>query len=907
MASTYKNKYSGTSFEYNRRQYPVPLADGTIINVWVHPEIMDETGSDGVTPLYSQEDRNEYLLRQIRKQYDLSPGQIAGGLYSEVQGGLSLFTDDEIGGALEAATGTLGGDVDANIDAIRAKKQMFQMQHPWLTAGAQAIGATVPVALDYLAGTRGGAAAMYGAGRAASTIPLGGQLARTGAPKQMLRPSLQTSTAYPMRGGLAPRSMLPDASIAMRDTLNPFRLGAANQYGLGARTVFESGAKGGMFGAGMHLGSGEGSLAERAEGIGGPTVGGFALGSAIPSGLNIGSRLFSKSTWKHNPFTAEGRLERRRNTLENQTRQAIVAGEHDVAKEYTILHDELNAINAGTEPRTALLERELGFSRRPYYRDATGQATPLNPATLTLGHARYPRDTSGTMYGALAARSGETLNIHGRPFLGQSLASLFNWAGKVDPQQAVAVSNKLRETGFGNESARINQLIRSLTSGQPMAFNLRAKILEKGERAKEVWGTLYDKAYFHPDLNMRGDRIPRIVNLSSDGNFVRMMENGEDIFRTALKDAKLSRQADMASGDWSTTIDGISQELPTYEMLLKGERWISKSSWSRNKGRLRNEWSPVTERSGRGTKMVEDTAGLNYLIKNKNGRPVDVKTMHDIRHALWNMAKTEENPRLRHGYEQVWAKFDTELKNAAGTDFRLADLEFQRMQNVSSAATAGETAILRKGEVSSIFIDEFNALNSAEEKAVFRAGVLQQLQGEKVTAAQLLEDPQMREKLRGIFVSQDDWGKFVGELASAEHAAKMTKGFDVQFTGGGGPADKMFNSMLWTALAKVPAYKFSAPFALSRDIVSHSRTLASSKNKIIAKEILRLGQAQTPMEIAHTLDELAAAYQSAFPEDASQIARLAAGIRQALLPSEQEMIGPNKVAREIYGLLGGST
>ena len=905
MASTYKNKYSGTSFEYNRRQFPVPLADGTILNVWVHPEIMDETGSDGVTPLYSQEDRNEYLLRQIRKQYDLSPGQIAGGLYSEVQGGLSLFTDDEVGGALEAAAGTLGGDVDANIDAIRAKKQMFQMQHPWLTAGAQAVGAMIPVALDTVAGTRGGAAAMYGAGRTASTIPLGGQLARTGAPKQMLRPSLQTSTAYPLRGGLADRSMLPDASIAMRDTLNPFRLGAANQYGLGARTVFESGAKGGAWGAGMHLGSGEGSLAERAEGIGGPTVGGFALGSAIPTGLNIGTKLFSKSTWKHNPFTAEGRLERRRNTLENQTRQAIVAGEHDVAKEYTILHDDLNAINAGTEPRRALLERELGFARRPYYRDATGQATPLNPATLTLGHTRYPRDTSGTMYGPIAARSGETLNIHGRPFLGQNLASLFNWAGRVDPQQAVAVSNKLRETGFGNESARINQLIRSLTSGQPMAFNLRAKIAEKGERAKEVWATLYDKSYFHPDLNMVGDRIPRTINLSSDGNFIRMMRNAPDIFKRALKDAEINRQSDMAT-DWPDVIGGVSQKMPTYEMLINGQRWVSKSTYQRHKSQLRKDgWEVATERDGRTSRIVTDETGLDYMIQNK-GKPADVKTLHDIRHALWNMVREEKNPRVRHGYEQVWAKFDTELKNAAGTDFRLADLEFQRMQNVASAATAGETAILRKGEVSSIFIDEFNALNSAEERAVFRAGVLQQLQGEKVTAAQLLENTEMRDKLRGIFISQDDWGKFVGELASAEHAAKMTTGFDVQFTGGGGPADKMFNNMLWTALAKVPAYKFSAPFALSRDIVSHSRNLASSKNKIIAKEILRLGQAQTPMEIAHTLDELAAAYQSAFPEDASQIARLAAGIRQALLPSEQEMIGPNKVAREIYGLLGGS-
>ena len=105
--------------------------------------------------------------------------------------------------------------------------------------------------------------------------------------------------------------------------------------------------------------------------------------------------------------------------------------------------------------------------------------------------------------------------------------------------------------------------------------------------------------------------------------------------------------------------------------------------------------------------------------------------------------------------------------------------------------------------------------------------------------------------------------------------------------------------MLWTALAKVPAYKFSAPFALSRDIVNQQRTLMTKQNKIIAKEILRLGQAQTPREIATTLEELSQSYKSLFPEDAQDIAKLAVGIRQALAPSEQDIAGPNYVAEEL--------
>jgi len=303
--------------------------------------------------------------------------------------------------------------------------------------------------------------------------------------------------------------------------------------------------------------------------------------------------------------------------------------------------------------------------------------------------------------------------------------------------------------------------------------------------------------------------------------------------------------------------------------------------------------------------MQEDEAGLNYVIQN-DGKPTDVKILHDVRSALWTLASKEENPKLKYSYEQLWKKFDKELKGATPPSFAAADDEFQRMQNLIKASERGGQALLRKGEVSSIFKAEYEALNNAEEKAMFRAGVLQQIKGEEISAADLLENVNLREKLQGVFVSDDEWGAFVGELANVRHAAQTAQGMGTALERATGPAE-MFNSMLWTALAKVPAYKFSAPFALSRDIVNQQRTLMTKQNKIISKEILRLGQAQTPREIATTLEELSNSYRSLFPEDAQDIAKLAVGIRQALAPSEQEISGPNRVVedllREYTGLL----
>jgi hypothetical protein len=443
MASPkYKNKKSGTSYEYRRIQYPVPLADGTSIVVWVDPEIMEEKGSDGVTHLYPQEDRQEYLLEQIDEQYDLSPGQMIAGALQEFSAGVTSFTNDEMLGGFNAAAGYNDGDLDKNIDAVRAEQQMFQMNYPLVTTALQTAGFTVPSALDMLIGTRGAAStAAFAAGRAASKPLLAG-----------------TPT-----GGLVHRSMLTDASQTMRDTMNPLRLGSANR-GLGGKAVFESASKGGLFGAGAHLGDAEGSLGERSEGMGGPTMGGFVLGGAIPAALGMGSKLMDKSAWQRNPFTKPGR----RTALQDKTKQSIVAGENEVSKTFTALDDELNAAIEGRPARSEeFWDRELGFSRTPYYRDASGQAISTSPANITLGHAARPRDTDGRMVGPLAARSNEGRSLpgdEGLPFLGRNLSSLFNWAGRLDPQQSQHIANRLESTGFGNQAQRINRLIRSATA-----------------------------------------------------------------------------------------------------------------------------------------------------------------------------------------------------------------------------------------------------------------------------------------------------------------------------------------------------------------------------------------------------------------------------------------------------------
>ena len=94
---------------------------------------------------------------------------------------------------------------------------------------------------------------------------------------------------------------------------------------------------------------------------------------------------------------------------------------------------------------------------------------------------------------------------------------------------------------------------------------------------------------------------------------------------------------------------------------------------------------------------------------------------------------------------------------------------------------------------------------------------------------------------------------------------------------------------------------------MSRDVVQLSRNVASSNNQIEAKEILRLGRAKTLEDVAAALEDLSATYRKKLPKDSSDLANLAAAIRQMLAPKEQDVVNPIGVGNEIMGLLGDFT
>ncbi len=77
------------------------------------------------------------------------------------------------------------------------------------------------------------------------------------------------------------------------------------------------------------------------------------------------------------------------------------------------------------------------------------------------------------------------------------------------------------------------------------------------------------------------------------------------------------------------------------------------------------------------------------------------------------------------------------------------------------------------------------------------------------------------------------------------------------------------SELMFSMLAKVPAYKFSVEFAAARDIVELSRVLSRKQNKIVAAETQKILKANTPEELEAKLRMLSNTYMKKFPQDAS--------------------------------------
>jgi len=108
----------------------------------------------------------EEAYRQHAKK--TSPG-MASGLAQQFNQGLTLGGADEVQAGFEKLT---GGEYGASLERQRRERAAFQAQHPYLSAGATALGATLPVIASTIAGTAGGPAGTIAAGGATGTRAL---------------------------------------------------------------------------------------------------------------------------------------------------------------------------------------------------------------------------------------------------------------------------------------------------------------------------------------------------------------------------------------------------------------------------------------------------------------------------------------------------------------------------------------------------------------------------------------------------------------------------------------------------------------------------------------------------------------------------------------------------------------
>jgi hypothetical protein len=900
----YRNKYEEEDLSH-RKQGKVKidweLSDGSTIDVWVYDDIVRGRNTSGSDYLYPEEQRLEYVNEEILKQYDQSIAETAMAGLRAFQSGATLYLDDEIGGVTDALlTGETQPDFAANT-ARRRRENEWNATH---SPNTQVFGEGAGMMLGaFRPGAQTTAATKYG-----SLIARGSPIA-SASREAMSRglnkafpvashspKSFGSSMAQTPTGGLTPQALTPRYQRTLRELYDPFKIGSAS----GGMGIAEGAAKGGMFGAAIEAGRGEGD--ERFSNVGSGTIGGAVLGGAIPAAAGMvrgvpAAWRTAKPLWDKDAAAQ---------VLKDRAGMEIQRGAQDFLRESAVLDD----VARGVTGREKLLQREIGGEG--YYGSIEDV---ISPTGYSLQHARNPYDTSGLLTPPLATRTGSnvTLGDGKMPLWDHRFANLFNWASRVDDSSlSSSIRSDFKEV-VDNFPVRVSAALKrhmpNINNKFKQDTDLEAGLTETRERSRGVWEPLYKGSYFEPS------GAPRLINLGGGNSFAFKMVNDPSTYQKAVSHARQSRATDIANKDWDQTIMGLNQQLPEYDMLIAGQRWVPKSTFRRHQAALEdNKWTLVREKTDKGSRIREDENGLNYMVSNPD-KPIDIKTVHDIKLSLNALAKKADaqGDSLRAGQLKRSAEsWNNDLKTAAGKDFIEADAKFASHVNVEEAAAFGKGTPI--GETSpSAFARGFEQAASEQAKTQARIGVIEQIRESKITPEDILKSPDIQANIKKLLVERvganrpEQYEKLIGELAEIAHTRKTFDGFGDAFAGAGTDPSGKFQNIVWSAMAKIPAYKFSAPFALSRDVVQLSRNVASSNNQIVAKEVLRLGRAKTPEDVAAALEDLAATYRKKLPKDSSDLANLAAAIRQMLAPQEQDMANPMGVGDEVMGLLGGST
>ena len=807
-----------------KRNVPVDveLIDGSSVKVFVD----DRVFKSGFNP----DQQEQLVLEYLRRQHKLPKSVVAEGVIKSVLGGLTFEFADEIAGAF----GSLSPNKTYREakDEYNANRRVFQTMYPKTAAIAEGVGMAAPVAADLLFGTRGLASGAAATARATQSV----------APKFMASPSLRAS-------GIAGQDL-----SAM---YSPFNIGSRTFPTM----TLESAGKGGAYGTALQLGA-----AETTPGLSFMDQAQQAVAQTSPS-MNMALGAGGQAVASALPMVSGGLRNIGRQFRGEDVRQGIA----DQAA--------LNAMQKGGAEIMAAAERttvpQAERYLAPRMENIWGEPIDVAPTASLLRQEGLPQEQQRMLAERMGV--GVVSPETGLPMDTNTLKSMLRRANALGNEaQTAEIVNALRQRG-ALESELFASKVREF-AGETLPPSAIAELEEQAARKKPVWDAFYREAYFTGNA-------PNTVPLITKQDSLQKLLNSPSV-RTAYGKAQTNRGNDIASNDWEKVIDGLPQELPSFEMFIQGKRNIPASTWRNNAAKLEQNWKIVKTNKSVGKDGKERVS--SYVIQNKSGS-VDVKTLHDIRSNLSAQAKRaseQGDGKAARSIGNVITRLDKLLGKYAPS-MKSADELFTEYKGSEAAAAVGKTAFNADVTLPDI-LDSLKGLSNTQKRA-YKASAIDAIYNGNVTIDQVLSNNAYRKKLETI-VGEENLGKVLYEL-DVINSTKANQGFF------GAPAKESqlgfsLGSHTMSILAKIPAYKFSMEFALARDIVETSRQMSKMESEIMAQELQLILSAKNIKEYSDIMSRLTKKYQKDSRVASAYFGRLARNAGKLAGVSEKETYSP---------------
>jgi len=477
------------------------------------------------------------------------------------------------------------------------------------------------------------------------------------------------------------------------------------------------------------------------------------------------------------------------------------------------------------------------------------------------------------------------------PIRDPALPSLLAWGARAEPIAGGAQARQLMHEGF-SEGPNIQSSIRGSFGPLPRGVDEAINVLEQD--ARPIWEAFYRDAYFTPAGN------PISVPLSGGkggwderGKTTGFMKLFQDkaIYKKIYEKAKARRSTNIAHkrpgtvNNWDNYIDGIDQHLPDWDMFLRGERYVPKSTWGDNAAAIKKAgWTRL--KNSDGTYIFDDG---KYIVKQKV-KKVEVKTLHDMRIAFDDMIALTQEGGERAMLSDARAKFDQRIKAVAPDALRLADEAFESKVGLREAGEAGRVATSREYSTPESIRAEYEGLATPQQQRMYLSGLAERLRSEGTTAEQILSDPVIRGNIEALFGGdQVKFGRFLQEVSSLSRSAEVRADIGDPARGMQLDIGQKFGGFMWTMFAKVPAYAFSKMFAGARDLTIVARNMEKSQNKIVGQELTRILRARSPEELVQMFKILDDEYRRTLPKDAAELRQIAALFMTAIAGNTRDL------------------